>query len=358
MKVVVAPDWREGNPYLTMLEDSVKQADPQVQFIYTDFDGGLFGLLRLWIRHRDADLLHIHWVTDLVAPVTWSRSMQEASVKGWLIGFQARLLRLLGMRIVWTIHNLVSHESLDAEKETIARCNLATAVDRIILHSASAIEVVGREYRLPASLQAEVIPHGNYDGQYPSKFPDIRSVDPRLSKAGEKINILFFGAIRPYKGIDKLLGALNAADRQDIQVLIAGSASSKEIIDQLTMHAARDPRLVLVLRRIRDDELSGLLDWADVVVVPFERTLTSGSVVLAFTSGRPVIASSSARVLDLIDDENGYLFADDELLDVMTKLRKSALFEMRATARSTADRLNRGEIGRRLAKLYSELARR
>lgn len=357
MKIVVAPDWREGNPYLTMLEESAKKSDPTLNFCYANFDGGLFSLLKLGIKYWDADVIHLHWVTDLTAPIAWSGSDRVAKIKAWLLGLQATALRLLGIRLLWTVHNLVSHESLNVKREKVARHRLAISVNRIVLHSHSALELVRRELCLPLSIRAEVLPHGNYEGQYPAASYDLRALDQRLIKDTNSIKLLFFGAVRPYKGLEILIDALKEVRRPDLQILIAGSASDPRLAKQLVAYADTDSRVVLALRRVDEHQVFSIFAWADAVLIPFDRTLTSGSVVLAFTCGRPVISSTRAKVLDLINTNNGYLFSDGELANVMTHLKKSTLLKMREHASETAVKLDRADIGRRLAQIYKELGR-
>jgi beta-1,4-mannosyltransferase len=354
MKIVVAPDWRNGNPYLTMLEQSAKESEPSLDFHYANFDLGLFGLLKLGIRHWNADVIHLHWVTDLMAPIAWTGSDRIAGIKARVLALQAKALRLIGIKVIWTIHNISSHESLNVDRERFARHRLATSVSKVLLHSESALELVRSEYRLPSSLRAEILPHGNYDGQYPNVPFDVETLDQRLSRDNDYIKLLFFGAVRPYKGLEALIESLRKVKRSDIQILIAGDATDHALAERLVAYAETDRRVVLLLRRINDHEVYSLFAWADAVLVPFHRTLTSGSVVLAFTFGRPVISSLCAKVLDLIDSSNGYLFADGELPMVIEHLAKSKLIKMRAPARAVAVRLERRAIGRRLAQIYAD----
>lgn len=262
------------------------------------------------------------------------------------------LVRAHGARVVWTIHNRLSHETTDPRMERRLRSILCRVVNQVIVHSQSALEVLIEDYGVPLRTRAVVIPHGNYDGCYPG--PAARDRMPSLPSSDDgTINILFFGAVRPYKGVERLLQAVQIARTARINLVIAGRPATCELARAIGDAAEHDGRICPILRFIRNDEITTLFAWADVVALPFERTLTSGSAVLSLTLARPVLTSELTRVLDIVDETNAVFYTAENLDSVLLALDKYQLSAMRTSARRSADSLEWESIGRILLRAYN-----
>jgi glycosyltransferase involved in cell wall biosynthesis len=153
-----------------------------------------------------------------------------------------------------------------------------------------------------------VIPHGHYIGWY----PDATS----QSEARSHFNIpdseyvyLYFGAIRSYKGLENLLQTFKTLPSG--RLIIAGKPHDSVIEWLLRQWAGKDPRISLHLSFIPDEKVTSFFECADSVVLPFSDVLTSGSVILALSMGRPVIATALGCLPELISDRFGLLFDTD-----------------------------------------------
>jgi glycosyltransferase involved in cell wall biosynthesis len=73
------------------------------------------------------------------------------------------------------------------------------------------------------------------------------------------------------------------------RLVVAGKPATAELRTAIETAAARDPRVQLHLREIEDGELQIFLNAADVVVLPYDRILNSGSALLGLSFGRPVL---------------------------------------------------------------------
>lgn len=349
MKVLVMPDWRAGNPYLELNESAVRQLDPLLKFQYDGFRHGVFSLFPAWLRSGGARVIHLHWLDELVAPILWSRSRTLARLKVAAIVFQVSALRLIGVRIVLTLHNLHSHESLNPQLETDVLSRIANSVSDVVVHSESAANRVEATYLSLRKRKITIIEHPNYDGFYANRDDVISNINARRS---DLIELLFFGNIRPYKGVEEAVDAMAHLSRSDIQLTIAGAVADAPLKKRLQEAAHRNPRISLQLGKINDGHVFELFSKSDVVIVPFRRTLTSGSIVLAMTMGRPVISTPEAKVLDLIDNTNGYLCSFKEMPALLDSLDNTTLSNMRIAARTTADRLDQSSLGDKLLRIY------
>ena len=108
--------------------------------------------------------------------------------------------------------------------------------------------------------------------------------------------------MRPYKGVTELLSAFAALPDADARLVIAGKALDDAYAARVTALAAADDRVRLDLGFVPDDELQVYLRAADVVATPFLEIFTSGSVLLAMSFGKAVIAPRRGCVAETVDE--------------------------------------------------------
>lgn len=146
-----------------------------------------------------------------------------------------------------------------------------------------------------------VIPHGSQD-----IFRALRSppVDPPRYDfpSGAKI-VLFFGGVRPSKGVADLIEGFALLPRDpNTYLLVAGYPSREVRIGALRARVAtlnQADRIILDLRYIDPGEVAGLLELAAVIVLPYRSATQSGVLHLAYSFGCPVVAT---RVGGLAED--------------------------------------------------------
>lgn len=352
--VVFMPDWRKGNPYQSLLAQALVDQGTRADF--HAMPKGLFALNRLPAGVRRSRVLHLHWVNDLIAHLVWPQNPLLRRLKRWCLGLDILWLRVRGTRVVWTVHNLVSHESVNPPAELAARRVLARCCSHLVVHSKSAMHELEQSWGLSLAHKISVIPHGNYDGCYPLGTGDCADLRQRLGLPPDALCILFFGAVRRYKGVLALTQALGKVLRQDVRLVIAGKPNEARLKQELEAAAAQDPRIVLALDFIPDEAVASYFSLAQAVVVPFERTLTSGSVVLAMTLGKATLLSSEAKVFDLADEETSWFFdSPDGLAECIDKLEVGELQSRGRAARAVADTLAWTGIAAALKRVYGRL---
>ena len=134
-----------------------------------------------------------------------------------------------------------------------------------------------------------VIPHGHYRRAYGVALPS-EEARRRLDLTGDTRVALFFGDLRPYKGLETLLTAWQKLSPRGAVLLIVGQPHDVEYTAKLRQMAEGLPGVRIVDRFIPPDEVPLYFSAADAVVLPFRAVQTSGSVILAMSYGRPVIA--------------------------------------------------------------------
>ncbi|MDQ1513411.1 MAG: beta,4-mannosyltransferase, partial [Microbacteriaceae bacterium] len=246
---------RNTNPYLLQLIDGLA-ARPDVDVRYFSWRRALTG---------GYDVLHVHWPERLLRGSTPARALARRA----LVLLLLVRLRLTRIALVRTMHNLRSHEAGGpAERALLAAFDRATDL-WIRLNPFTP---------LPPGAPARTIVHGHYRNWFERSAPEP-AVPGRL---------LFFGLLRPYKGVEELLDAFTAAPA-DASLRLVGSAQDPTLKAAVEQAQQRDPRISSRIEYVPDAELAGEIEAAQVVVLPYRAVHNSGAALLALSLGRPVL---------------------------------------------------------------------
>jgi beta-1,4-mannosyltransferase len=293
--VVVYP-W-DINPYQELLYSAMDPASVKVARV-RHYPRALtlpFLIATAWYRLRGARIIHIHWPT-FAAQVGRRRPLKLSL---WLSRWALLWVRALGYRVVWTIHNLLPHQAETSDDLAVARA-LARRSRVMIVHSPTvcrdAISTLGAP---PERLF--VVPLGNYRSAY--KPCDARPIEARREWGTDRADFvfLFFGNIRPYKGLPRLVSTFQARFHAGEYLVVAGDfIDDAEALDMLSNC---DPLRRVICRpgRVPDDEVAGCFASADVACFPFESCTTSSSAVLALSFATPIVAPRLGALCDLPD---------------------------------------------------------
>ncbi|NRQ32315.1 glycosyltransferase [Nonomuraea sp. NN258] len=274
MKVLVFP--RDSNPYQELLHDELRASGVRVRYLGELTFSHTLNLVLLPAelavrRLGGARVVHLHWVWKFALP---GGAATRRPAQLWFSVVLA-VVRLLGLRLVWTAHNVLPHRQVFAD-DVAARRALVRRCDLVIAHHSSALERLAALGAVPS--RAAVIPHGPFPA--PPLPPPGLAPGPRT--------FLFFGRIEPYKGVEDLLAAFTALpDWPGVRLVVAGSCPDPALAARLA--AAADRRVELRLGQVPESEVAALFAAADVVVLPFREVTTSGSALLALGHGRPLI---------------------------------------------------------------------
>jgi glycosyltransferase involved in cell wall biosynthesis len=230
---------------------------------------------------READVLHFQWL-----PVQWLD------------------LHLLADRpIVLTAHDLLPREARPGQVR--AQRRLYSAVEAVIAHSEygrrQLTEVIGVDPE-----KVEVVRHGAFD--HLTHIASERPLPTELEAVKEPV-VLFFGLLRPYKGLEVLLEAWRGISGAELWIV----GRPRIALEPLR---ARAPRAVrFVPRFVQDSELPAYFRRADIVVLPYagtERFDFSGVLATALAFGRPVLASDIGGFSEIADVGAAELVAPDD----------------------------------------------
>jgi glycosyltransferase involved in cell wall biosynthesis len=304
MRVLVLP--RDPNPYQDLLYGEMRSLGVQVSYLGELTGSRTVNVLLLPVeaglwRLAGARVIHLHWVFAFSFPGARRWPVLRRAAQAWFLVW-LRVCRILGMRLVWTAHNVVPHEPVFADDVAMRR-TLARASQLVVAHSQATLVELARLGAAPA--RSAVIRHGPLAGEGPVRPP---------GQGGGPREFLFLGRIEEYKGADDLLAAFGAMPGDlAARLTVAGKCQDARLRARLLL-LARDcgPNLTLRLEFVPDGELAALLAAADVVVLPFRRVTTSGTAMLAMSYGRPLIVPDLPQLAEF--PERAVLRYDGQVL--------------------------------------------
>ena len=350
--VLMMPDYRIDNPYQLLLAQALEQQGVTVQFP-TGYRR-IFPILRqIQASPKRIEILHLHWLSPFIKG------------KSWIVKFiycakfilDILLVKWTGRKVVWTIHNSISHEAKFPRLERWTQQALLYLVDRVIVHHhATAAEIV-QIYRV-APTKLAVIPHGHYRGVYGAAIDPLQARQQLgLPEAGRIF--LNLGLLRPYKGIEKLLEIWR--NHQSIlagsTLLIAGKPLNEAYGRRLIEQAAGLEHVIIRAEFVEDDQIPLYFSAADITVFPFEQISTSGSLILAMSYNKPSIAPQIASVAETLDGANHLLYQPDcrdGLLSAIQKSYKIDLDIVRDCVSRASARLDWRNIAEKTHQVYRE----
>jgi beta-1,4-mannosyltransferase len=344
--------------------------DPYLQLLYGHLaahgfeavEAPVFSLGWLWRARSSVGFLHFHWPQGLYSygrgPV-WLRPFLS---RAKLALFAARLAaaRLLGYRLVWTVHQVFPHESFDRALERRGARLLARASHLVIAHDRWTEEQARSELAI-GEQKIAVVPHGSYIGVYPERRPrsEVRS---ELNLPQDSFVFLCFGELRAYKEVDLLLAAFASAPLPKARLVVAGNVKIPSVGSAVRAASARDSRIVTLLGFVPEERVAELFHACDVVVLPRGEPGTSGSLVLALSLGLPVVVADVPTARDLTrESEAGWLFRPHDVSSLRAALESAGADPSEARARGRcafeiADGLRWTEIAHDHALLLRQIA--
>ena len=234
------------------------------------------------------DSLHLGWST----PVTQTVPDVVESMRRVRVFLETvRELRRLGVRVVWTVHNVLSHELHHVVPEIALHQGLADEVDVVHVMNPRTAEVVRPLYSLPPA-STRVLPHPSYPGV------DVGGVaDESPSSGRTPVRLLLIGEIRPYKGIVPFAQLVHAARSEgvDVTLEIRGRVGGGLAVSDLVSELSDLDGVSFVPGRVAEADLAPVLSGADALVVPYAAGLNSGVAVLAASAGRPLLVGPALR---------------------------------------------------------------
>lgn len=271
-KIWMWPKSSPTNKYNELLSDALERRE----FTVLNFRW------RNALKIKRRDTLYFHWIHSDYQ----HNNLLIMMIKSFLLIVFFLYLKVMNVKLVWTLHNLYPHSYKYKWLERIVRNIVLKIVDNIFVASDSIKLSVLQEYRSIPEQKISIIKHGHYRGVYPEKQINFRK---EYGIDENETVYLFFGAIKKYKGVINLINNFIEVAKENDRLIIAGKPD-EEMEKELAPHINNpDNRIIFDLRFLPDDELVPLIKSSDFVVLPFEAITTSGSAILAASYEKTVI---------------------------------------------------------------------
>lgn len=215
-----------------------------------------------------------------------------------LIGQQELILSfykgLKNSKVIHTLHEVAKHYKEQSLPNRLIEYLYTNHVP-IIVHSSASYDRLMEQYSFKKN-SVTCIPFGLFE-TYPYFSPGNIKQDNKA--------VLFYGFLRPYKGLSTFIKAIKFASEQipDIKGIIAGGG-----YDEALSAIENDQRFTIVNRHLDNDEIASLNQQATLVVCPYTSASQSGIVMTSYLFDKPIIASDIGGFREaIIDGHTGYL---------------------------------------------------
>lgn len=217
---------------------------------------------------------------------------------------------------------------------------LLANVDGVVVHSQFDLELVRRTYGLRGKL-IEVIPHAPYSHHSPGEA--LRDAP------ADACNLLYFGIIRPFKGVEDLVRAFEAIPPDEVErfwLTVVGETWERWTLPaELIERSPYRNRITFVNRYVRDEEVDAFFSGADVVVLPYHRSSQSGPLHIALHLGLPVVITRVGGLVEAVEGYEGAYLAEP-------RNAESLLVAIRAAASVAGQRFEAGRSWTSVAVQY------
>lgn len=338
--------------------------------------------VRLVINRKDANQ---QWeLADIAAPSPFDVRIRDLSLRrGGAIGIPAsfldiisfrpdvvhchevpeiytsklvQFLRPLGIPLVLTVHDAIPHSeggSGTSPREDGWRGRMRDAASIVTTHGKSCIA----EFRQASP---------DFRGQIVSSMHGVLMVPPTqgVVTEPEPARILFFGRMWAYKGLDVFIDAIDMLAQRGVahEAIVAGRGPE---MTRLGARMEAMPTVKAIDAYISPKDTGQLFQSATVIALPYKDATQSGVLASAYGNSRPVVASATGGIPDVVTDGiNGLLVPPGEavaLADALERILTSTSLAATLTdgARRTATGiLNWDRIAEGLLGSYHQLAGR
>lgn len=217
-------------------------------------------MLRYRAVARSADVVHFQWLA-------------VQALDRWLLPDRPTVL---------TAHDLLPREPRPGQAR--AQRRLYDAVDAVVVHSAYGRSLLVDRLGVDPG-KVRVIPHGAFT--HLTRFANEVPLPDELAAVRGPV-VLFFGLLRPYKGVETLLEAWRGVSGAELWIV------GRPRMDVAPLRARAGANVRFVPRFVSDAELPAFFRRADVVVLPYahtERLDWSGVLATALAFGKPTVVS-------------------------------------------------------------------
>jgi glycosyltransferase involved in cell wall biosynthesis len=253
-------------------------------------------------RYNRRAIWHIHWI-DLFhqGVIQRTRVKRHFAVISFLrfVNFllSIALSKIAGTKIVWTIHNVVSHERPGSFFESLVTKFLLFFADKVTALNTHIRNTISEHYGFS---DIALMRQGLYEGCYKNTVTREQARQ-RLGLHNKDFVLLFLGSVVEYKGIDVAIEALHLLSDDSVKLVISGKLRrGTKFGDRIVELSSGNRNVILVDRFISDDEVQVYFKAADYSIYPYRSIDNSGPLYLTLAFEVPTIMRSLGGVPEVL----------------------------------------------------------
>lgn len=253
--------------------------------------------------------------------------------------------KVCSVRVISTVHDGILHLGDGKPFEQILNQYYVCHSDKLIFLTEHVANNVMEHFKY--SSPKLVLPHGligeDYNFEHLNKF--------------EKKNVLFFGRVSEYKGVETLLEAVSGLDSELYSELFIVGRSQYDVNYSLFRHDQK--KLIVVDEFINESEVKEYFDKASVLVLPYIEATQSGVLMLGVSSLTPMIISDCGGLKEQLDDNEAIFYQNNDknkLTEAITTLltQPQVYTEYQSSLLEKSKSLDWTLLAKRLIQAFSE----
>lgn len=197
------------------------------------------------------------------------------------------LFKILNRKVIFTIHDGVLHKGEKNWYTQFLNTIRIKAASEFIFLTEFVKNKVYNTYNLKKLFQ--IIPHPIIENSYLKPSKNIKP-----SK-----NLLFLGRIDKYKGIELLMSTIEGIEQYIDSLTIAGSSLYK-------VNYIKHPKIKIIDKYLTDKDIGNLLNWADILILPYTEATQSGVITLGINAELPMICTDVGGFKEQLSNDEAF----------------------------------------------------
>lgn len=195
------------------------------------------------------------------------------------------LFRMLGREVILTVHDGVLHKGENSYLiQKYSNLNIKYSTQLIYLTNYVKTSV---ENSLKLIKPYIIVPHGLIENKY---------IYQSSIKINRGKNLLFLGRISRYKGVELLSEVIEEIDENIEECIIAGKSNYE-------LKIKNTHKLKIQDKYLSDLEIGELLNWADILILPYLEATQSGVITLGISSELPMICTNVGGLHEQLNED-------------------------------------------------------
>lgn len=302
-KIACLPVAGIENPYQLLMMKGLSEGEEYS--ICHGSDGKLFAILRTALFFRP-HIIHFDWIHSYyLRKKHWMTIIQFS-----LFIIEITLVKyILGIKLVWTLHNILPHDRPYWGPYKWARLFFAKQVEKIRVFNKNTIYKASKQFNISKE-KFWVCPEGSYVDFYPNDVSKLAARNKH--NINKEVRIwLYLGTIRPYKGLDILIESFKGLELNNTKLIIVGKALDPVFLAQIQSN--KNQSIQIIEGFIPKNELQTYFNAADLVILPFKEVENSGSAILAMGFKKPIVAPRIGVLRERLSQQSQLLYEQGNL---------------------------------------------